>query len=440
MSAGDEPRGKGQPKHPEKPGVADGRPETTARARRQPPVIEGEFAPVAAPSTDGADVKTANGIPGPTETSPQDSTAATAAIPEVDVTKTSAKQTIPEPDLIQAAVSAPVATPERRGTGMALIIAGLVGGIAGAAATLALPRIFPQLLPDIGNTARLEQRLAQIETTLAPKQVVEALDAKLTALTRAQTETGAMAKRVSDVLASTPASSDPASLATMTSRIARAESQAEQLAKDATARSNRQDESAAQLASLTQRLAALEDKARSAAPPSASALGGARLVLSERIARSLQDGHPFAADLKALAATAIPAERLAALQAVAVQGAASRQALQAEFRLLRTTLEHDTATQSATLGERALKMLGGVVSVRPLGEQAGTSPAALTSRIDSGLSAGDFVAAATAWKQLPEPARRASEAFGTRLAARAAADIAIRQTGDEAVASLGNAR
>ena len=78
-----------------------------------------------------------------------------------------------------------------------------------------------------------------------------------------------------------------------------------------------------------------------------------------------------------------------------------------------------------------------VVSIRPLGEQSGTGPLALTSRIDQGLISGDMTAAAAAWKQLPEPARRASESFGAKLAARAAAMSAIRQLEDETVAALG---
>jgi hypothetical protein len=77
-----------------------------------------------------------------------------------------------------------------------------------------------------------------------------------------------------------------------------------------------------------------------------------------------------------------------------------------------------------------------IVTIRSPNESDAPGVPGLVDRIDSALARGAFADAASAWDALPEPARRQSEAFGSRLKQRAAAEAASRAIAADAVAAL----
>jgi hypothetical protein len=127
---------------------------------------------------------------------------------------------------------------------------------------------------------------------------------------------------------------------------------------------------------------------------------------------------------------------MAALQPLAAAGAPALQPLLAEFRTLRAALAIEPASADSPWYERMLRMTDGLVRVRSTGAVEGSSPVAVTARIDQALQRGDSAAAAAAWAQLPEPARRASEAWIRQVRQRAGAEQAIRTITDSAIKAL----
>lgn len=414
------------------------------RGQRQAIVIEGDIVRTPDPGPEAGPEHVGPGVPHVEAPATGSHDAASALATEASTAAASA-------EAVPAATDAPVAGKGNTGrpVTVAVLAAGLLGGFIGAGLAFVVPNFIRSLDGAAGQGAAFEARLKALQDTVVPRQTVEALDARVREIgsvaTQTQADAASTARRLADLLASAPGAADAAGLATIAERARRAEALAAAATEKATAREKQLDEAAGRISELSARLSTLEQTARSAGIKGNAADAATRLVLAARISQSLDAGTPFAGDLRALTGSGtgpgqIDQSRLAPLLAVAEKGAASREALQAAFRRLRPTLEQDTAVQSTSLGDRFLKAMEGVVSIRPIGEQGGTSPMALAARLDRALANGDIMAAANAWKQLPEPARRASEGFGASLGARAAAQQAIRQVDDETIATLGATR
>lgn len=328
---------------------------------------------------------------------------------------------------------------------MGLVAAGFVGGLVGAGTMAYLPqvsRLAGMPLPAAVATGELEARLARIEAqprmdTSRPggaegvsagqvQALVQGQIQAASALLRGEIE--AVQRRVTE-LAQRPAA--PAGDA--------GASQARQLSEltERLARTERDSETAVNaVRALVPRLAELEQIGKTVGTPSAPATGAARLILADRLGKALAEGRPFAVEARALAATGAAAEPMQVLNGLAVGGAPSGAALLADFRKLRAVLAVEPANVDAPWTERLLKLTDGLVRVRSTGAVEGSSPAAITARIEQALQRGDVAAARAAWVQLPEPARRASEAFGAALKQRADADQAIKAITDDAIKAL----
>ena len=89
--------------------------------------------------------------------------------------------------------------------------------------------------------------------------------------------------------------------------------------------------------------------------------------------------------------------------------------------------------------DKLLGLASRIVTIRPVGEAGSSDPATLPIRLEGALAQNDVAKAAELWTQLPEPARRGSEAFGTALKQRAAAESTINRIAQDAVAALGTA-
>lgn len=315
----------------------------------------------------------------------------------------------------------PPAEVEKRGLPWpALALAGLVGGVVGAGLVLlAGSRTTPAVT--VEEVAALRSRIDGLQNAAT------ALDRKASAASEAAAKAGSEAQsavaRASE-LAKTQAPEAGA--------LAALGDQAKQAVAAAAALTQRVDSTAARLDSV-------ETMAKTAAAPSQQAMAAARIVLAGRIQSAIASGRPFAADVAALVKGGVPGEQAAALNAVAAAGAPTREALLAQFRTHRALFAREVAPASGDWQDRILGLASRIVTIRPVGDTGANDPATLPIRLENGLASGDITAAAALWRQLPEPARRASADFGANLEKRAAADAAIAKIAQDAVAALGAA-
>ena len=293
----------------------------------------------------------------------------------------------------------------------AIAAAGVIGGVVGAGLMLfALRASSPAVTPE--QFADLSGRVDGLQASLA------ASDRKASGAAEAAGKAGSEVQALAGRIGSLAQGGDPAA-------IQRAQAAA-------TAAGQKIDQLAA-------RLGTVETQAKSASAASPEALAAARIVLSERVSRALDQGRPFAADVAALGKAGIAEADLAPLSAVAGTGAATRSTLQAGFRKHGAMFQREVTPQSGSWSDRLWGLASRIVTVRPVGDNGSNDPATLPLRIESAITAGDMPKAAALWAQLPEPARRASADFGTALQKRAAADAAIAKIGQDAVSALGAA-
>lgn len=175
---------------------------------------------------------------------------------------------------------------------------------------------------------------------------------------------------------------------------------------------------------LEGRVAGVEAEAEAAR----KAQGDAVTVLSLADLRSAVDaGRPFAAELAAAETTARGAVDLSALKPYAAKGVPGPAALRASWaksvRAVIVAGEKRPADEGVF--DRLWSHASGIVRVRPAGETAGEDVAAVASRVEARLAAGDLAGAAEAWKTLPEASRKVSAEFGAALGARVGVDKAL---------------
>lgn len=361
------------------------------------------------------------------ETPPAEAAAPTVSGTEAERTETAAEAVLPTEALAKEFTPPPVPEHQRRYSLPTVALAGLAGGVIGAGLVmLALRLSSPDEGVQLAELARRVETLQAQSATLPNRAALDAVDRKAAAATesaaRASSEAQANATRLAELAKAAPAAGAtiPAGL---NEKLDRADSTAA-AARDAAA-------------ALSQRLAGVEAAARNAAQPSKQALAAARVVLAERIRDAIGSGRPFQADLTALGD--IPAEQRAALAAVAGNGAATRDQLLTQFRSHHALFVRETAPAANSWEDKLLGLASRVVTIRPVGEAGSSDPATLPIRLEAALTQADIVKAAELWIQLPEPARRGSEAFGMALRLRAIAETTINRIAQDAVAALGTA-
>ncbi len=397
-----------------------------SRSGRTPPTIE--LAPQAATSSEPA-----------AETPTSEPEAALHAAAEAERPESAAEAVLPTEALPQEFAPPPAPRPQRRFGLPAVALAGLVGGGVGAGLVLLGLRLAGP--DDAARLAELSRRIETLQTqsaALPNRAALEAIDRKASAAVdsaaRADAAAQSNASRLAELAKAVPAvaSGDAAALAGVTEKIERADS-------NAAAARNTAAEIERRLGEAGQRLASVESAAKSAQLPNRQALAAARIVLAERIRDAIASGRPFQQDIAALAAGGIPAGELTALDAVAAKGTATGEALLAQFRSHRALFARESAPAASGWQDKLLGLASRIVTIRPVGDTGADDPATLPIRLENALVKNDIATAATLWAQLPEPARRPSEAFGTALKQRAAAEAAIAGIARNAVAALGSA-
>ena len=115
----------------------------------------------------------------------------------------------------------------------------------------------------------------------------------------------------------------------------------------------------------------------------------------------------------------------------------SRANLVADFPKVADTIlsasRSDDPNQS--FADRLMSSAFSAIQVRPVGEVEGEGPDAIVARMEARMTNGDFAAAAAEWDRLPEPARKASQAYKTSLDARIRVEQLVGSTLKKAVSA-----
>jgi uroporphyrinogen-III synthase len=176
----------------------------------------------------------------------------------------------------------------------------------------------------------------------------------------------------------------------------------------------------------------------------AAARASAVIGVAARLSAALESGLPFTTDLGLLAplgqGDAKLGEVIAALQAQAASGVATRQVLAAEFpAMAKAALADDLADDS--FGERVLGKIRNLISLRRVGaDVAGETTEARLARAEAAIEAGDVAKAAALVKSLPPQTARATEKWLARAEGHLAARRAVDQLAAHAVTLLGASR
>jgi hypothetical protein len=405
------------------------------------------------PETPSAPVPAGSGEPGSSESGSSEPGKTDVPAPETPVrpalSASAGEEPLPPPAVAQAP-QAPAA-PARSGPGWAgVLIASLLAGGIGAGVATFLPGL---ISPGGGSgqqqaeQAALVARLATLERaatarplapappiTLSP-EAEAAVKAASAAAEATRADVRVLETRLQELAARpvviAPGAPQPAPDMTPLLEPLQGEiGRAGQALAEARAR---QDAMTQQISALTERLAT------GAHAPAAASAAAARLVVLERIQGAVAAGRPFLAEATALERLGADPAQVAALKTNASGGVPSQTTLQQAFRAIRGPIAAEPTQADAPLTERLLRLTDGLVRVRASGDAQGSSPAALAARIDQALDRGETAQALALWRQLPEPARRTSEAFARQLETRATVDASLASLSQSALAALARA-
>ncbi|MEQ9519245.1 MAG: mitofilin family membrane protein [Parvibaculum sp.] len=323
-----------------------------------------------------------------------------------------------------------------RGAGMGLAT-GFAGGLVGAGLVAAgfyflVPGQPGALVSQVGT---LDQRLAGLETELARAGAkatsdLDSLNSQVTALRadvvaqKAEAKLDALSKLVtgmqSDIdavegsLEATLGQLDPAALSvrlegldvTAASLLADIEAlKVAQLPADLPERigfvAQGVNAAAEQIHSLSQRMAVAEAAIARPDPTAEAALG----IAIANLARTLDQGQPFVAELEAIVSLAPEDPAVAKLRPVAVKGVATFAKLDEQFGALVDPL----LTAERQAGREGVwdKLVGNalsIVTVRRVGDVEGSSAEAIVARVEARLRDEDLAGAVAELKKLPDPA------------------------------------
>lgn len=271
----------------------------------------------------------------------------------------------------------------------------------------------------------LNQRIAKLEDSLT----------KLPVATPANDT--ALAERVTAVAASSTQARERAEAAEKA--VADLRASVQDVSKTANAGA-----SSADLAPLQQRIAALEQTAKTANADIAKATAAdnaARLALS---AASLRDavlrGAPFNEELAQAKALGADDKTLAPLSAYAASGVPSERALAAELSALLPGMIKSAGSPPASGGffERLQANAGQLVRVRPVDAPVGDDVSTVLARLEVSAAKADIAAALTDLGKLPEAQRAPAQGWIVKAQNRQAAFAAARQYAAETARSLGS--
>lgn len=199
----------------------------------------------------------------------------------------------------------------------------------------------------------------------------------------------------------------------------------QQTASAASRDSNALSGNSAEIASLKSAVGTLQQKvAQSASQPRI-----ARAIAASALKAAVDRGGTFATELRTYAAVAPNSPELAQLKPLAEKGVPTLGELQARFNAVADQIIAATrpADRNAGFFDQIVDSARSLVSVRPVGMVAGTTPSAIVARMEAALNAGDLGRALSEWNSLPAEAKSVSKDFADSLRARQEADRLVAQ-------------
>lgn len=149
-----------------------------------------------------------------------------------------------------------------------------------------------------------------------------------------------------------------------------------------------------------------------------------RAIAATYLKAAVDRGDPFLTELETFAALSPQDPAIEDLRPMAATGVKSRAALSEAFgeqaKIILDAVDQPAAGNGIT--DRLLASARSLISVRPVGNVEGSTPGAIVARMEERLKNGDIKGAALEWEGLPEPGRKASEAYKVDLDKRVKAD------------------
>lgn len=349
-------------------------------------------------------------------------------------------------------VSNKAATRAGGSTGVAALVAGLVGA---AAVTLVLLALWltgllpvryeattnPQSQTDTKAIDALSRRVSKIEEAIKKLPAGDAgVAERLAAADGAMKSLGialtALNRRGDDIAAGVAQARERADVAVKAVTELRASLQ------DA-AKTSSAGISPTELDALQKRIAVLEQSAQAARADIAKASSAdipARLALSAALLRdAVMNGEPFAAELAQAKALGADEKVLAPLAPFTAAGLPAAQVMAQELRALLPTMLKISGAQAPKGGflERLQANAGKLVHIRPVDAPPGDDPSALLARLEIDAAKADIAAALGDLGKLAEATRAPAQAWIEKAQARQAALTAARQYAAETARALG---
>ncbi len=183
----------------------------------------------------------------------------------------------------------------------------------------------------------------------------------------------------------------------------------------------RDERAAAELSDMRDQLNKIRNDETAA--PGKLAVGAAAFQV---LRRAVEEGEPFASELRALSNLVPDAAPLAALQPYAAIGAPKTMALKEGFGpAARAGLAAAGQANAKNGFQRLVARLQSLVAVRPARPQAGDSARAVMSRAEGDVLSGDFAGALAELDALPPLAQEAMSGWMNDARARAEIDAAL---------------
>ena len=329
------------------------------------------------------------------------------------------------PNSTTSAPTATAANSSRSQNSLGLIAASLLGGVIALGGAAGLQ--YWGVLPSLGTNEKAEASLNLMASDISALKAQLAEQAAATPkmdLSPVETKIAAIEEKLTKVPEANGLSADAdARITALSDQVKAAETSGATLKTDSeTAR-----------AALEMRIEAIEKKLDQPRDDVEVAVA----IASAGLKAAIDRGGPFTAELSTLEGINPEDPAVKELKAFATTGVPSRANLVADFPAVADTIlaasRSDDPNQSLT--DRLLSSAFSAIQVRPVGEVEGEGPEAIVARMETRLTNGDFAAAAAEWDKLPEPAKKASQAYKTSLDARIRVEQLVGSTLSKAVSA-----
>lgn len=367
-----------------------------------------------------ADAKSAEAKPSDANTS--DAKPAEASRPDANKTESASRSYSGIPNSSMPPRPEPVAR-KQSDPSLVLTVASLLGGVIALAGAAGLQ--YWGVLPSLGANDKTEATLNLMSQEIATlKKDLAAQATPVVDLSPVETKLAALEERVAKVPEANGLSADAD---------ARISALSEQVKASETAGATLKTETETARAALIMRIEAIETKLDQPRDDVEVAVA----IASAGLKAAIDRGGPFTAELETLQGIKPDDAAVKELATFAGTGVPSRAKLIADFPGVADTILASVQSDDPNQGfaDRLLSSAFSSIQVRPVGEVEGEGPEAIVARMETRLTNGDLKAAAGEWDKLPEPAKKASEAYKKSLDARVRVEELVGSALNKAVSA-----